>query len=136
MAGKASRQESDLLNWLIDRGEEAVGRFVQEVVESPGFSDGVSRVIRGATQTKGKVDKNVETVLHLLNLPSRADYEKLLMKIEYLQGSLINLNMKLDRVLDAQAGAKTSPRRSSKPRRKSTVTKKATRKTPARAAKK
>jgi hypothetical protein len=35
----------------------------------------------------------------LLNLPSKADYNRLLAKIESLQGSLVNLNIKLDRLL-------------------------------------
>jgi hypothetical protein len=48
------------------------------------------------------MDKNTETILHLLNLPSRADYNKLLLKIEHLQGSVVNLSMKVDRLLAAQ----------------------------------
>ena len=41
-----------------------------------------------------------------MNLPSRANYNKLLVKIEHLQGSLVNLNMKLDRLLAAQEQTK------------------------------
>jgi hypothetical protein len=106
MRAKTSRAEpQNLLQWIVDRGEETLGQVLEEVVSRPGVSDGLARVAKRAVRTKGQVDKNVETLLHLLNLPSRADYHKLLVKIEHLQGSLVNLNMKLDRLLAMQSVA-------------------------------
>jgi hypothetical protein len=55
--------------------------------------------VQKALETKGRVDRNIQTILALLNLPSRADVSKLLTKIEALQGSLVNLNLKVDRLL-------------------------------------
>jgi hypothetical protein len=95
-------EDSNVLQWLYDRGEETVGQVLQDVLGNPGFTDGLAKLAHRAAKTKGQVDKNVETVLHLMNLPSRADYHKLLVKIEHLQGSLVNLNMKLDRLMAAQ----------------------------------
>jgi hypothetical protein len=102
MAAKPSRDQQNLLQWLFERGEEAVGQVLEDLVRRPGAADGLSKVIRGAAKTKGRMDRNAETVLHLLNLPSRSDYDKLVVKIQHLQGSLVNLNMKLDRLLAAQ----------------------------------
>ncbi len=90
------------MQWLYDRGEETVGQVLQEVMGRPGVADGLAKMFQRAAKTKGRVDKNVETVLHLMNLPTRADYHKLLLKIEHLQGSLVNLNMKIDRMMAAQ----------------------------------
>ena len=118
MRAKTSRAEpQNLLQWIVDRGEETLGQVLEEVVSRPGVSDGIARVAKRAVRTKGQVDKNVETLLHLLNLPSRADYHKLLVKIEHLQGSLVNLNMKLDRLMAAQAAppAKRSRGRATAP---------------------
>ena len=98
--------DSNVLQWLYDRGEETVGQVLQEVMGRPGFADGLTKMFQRAAKTKGRTDKNVETVLHLMNLPTRADYHKLLLKIEHLQGSLVNLNMKLDRMLAAQESRK------------------------------
>ncbi|MFN8544765.1 MAG: hypothetical protein U0807_11280 [Candidatus Binatia bacterium] len=56
-----------------------------------------------AFETKGKIDKNLQTVLGLLNLPSRADLKKLATRLDAIQGSLVNLNMKVDRLLAAEA---------------------------------
>jgi dTDP-4-dehydrorhamnose reductase len=102
MSAKNSEQPQNLLQWLYERGEETVGQVLQDVLGRPGVSDGLAKAVKRAAQTKGRMDKNAETILHLLNLPSRADYHKLLVKIEHLQGSLVNLNMKVDRLLAAQ----------------------------------
>jgi hypothetical protein len=99
MRAKASTEEGNVLHWLYERGEQTVGQLVEDVLRRPGVTDGLSKMVQRAVKTKGRVDKNVELLLHLLNLPSRADYHKLLVKIEHLQGSLVNLNMKLDRLL-------------------------------------
>ena len=107
MRAKPSEDQQNFLQWLYERGEETVGQVLDDVLRRPGVSDGVSKVVQRAAKTKGRVDRNAETVLHLLNLPSRSDYQKLLVKIEHLQGSLVNLNMKLDRLLAAQEQARS-----------------------------
>ena len=83
-----------------------MNQVLEELFGRGSVIDGLSKVIDRATKTKGRMDKNIEMMLHLLNLPSRADYHKLLVKIEHLQGSLVNLNMKVDRLLAAQGRSK------------------------------
>jgi len=41
-------------------------------------------------------------VLGLLNLPSRADVSRILTKLEVIQGSLLNLHAKVDRLVAEQ----------------------------------
>ncbi len=53
-------------------------------------------------ETKGAIDRNLQTVLALLNVPSRKDFGKLLTKLDVIQGSLANLNIKVDRLLAAE----------------------------------
>ena len=55
--------------------------------------------LRKAIETKGRVDRNLQTVLALLNLPSRADVNRVVTKLETIQGTLVNLNLKVDRLL-------------------------------------
>ena len=102
MAAKTSGEETNVLQWLYDRGEETLGQVMEDLLGRREVRDRLAKVVQQAAKTKGRVDKNVETLLHLLNVPSRADYHKLLVKIEHLQGSLVNVNMKLDRLLAAQ----------------------------------
>ncbi|TMA52954.1 MAG: hypothetical protein E6J71_16315 [Deltaproteobacteria bacterium] len=59
------------------------------------FSWGLQRIF----ETKGRVDRNMQMLLAFFNLPSRTDVNRLLTKIEAIQGSLVNLNLKVDRLL-------------------------------------
>ncbi|MBI1817730.1 MAG: hypothetical protein HYR72_22360 [Deltaproteobacteria bacterium] len=112
MSAKTSHEPTGILQWLLERGEETAGQILEELFRNRAVSDGVAKTIRRAAQTKGQIDRNMQTFLALLNLPSRADYGKLLTKIEMLQGSLVNLNMKLDRLLAASAPKKVQRPRS------------------------
>ncbi len=107
MSAKTSKDDGNVLHRLYERGEQTLGQVIEDLLRRPGVTDGLTKMVQGAFRTKGRVDKNVELVLHLLNLPSRADYHKLLVKIEHLQGSLVNLNIKLDRLLAGHESAKT-----------------------------
>jgi hypothetical protein len=117
MPAKSHDDNGNILQWLFERGEETLGHVVQDLVGGRGLPDGVSRVIDQAAKTKGRMVRNVEGLLHLLNLPSRADYHKLLVKVEHLQGSLVNLSMKLDRLLAAQDKTKKTEKRKTQTRK-------------------
>jgi hypothetical protein len=88
-----------MLAGLIERGEEVVGVFLEELGKSPRVREQVGKTVERAVHAKRRVDRTTQTVLSALNVPSRADYNRLLAKVEALQGSLVNLSMKLDRLL-------------------------------------
>ncbi|HJY81969.1 MAG TPA: hypothetical protein VKK81_12910 [Candidatus Binatia bacterium] len=111
------KEEKTLFEKIYEAGEEQLTRFAREVISHPAFSAAMDKALRNAAATKGKVDRNVDTLLGLFNLPSKSDYNKLLAKVEAVQGSLVNLNIKLDRLLATEAfaeKAKKTPRRKSK----------------------
>jgi hypothetical protein len=95
------------LKRLYGLGEEALGRLAEEMLSNPRVAEGFSRALQKAFDTKGRVDRNMQTVLGLLNLPSRADVSRILTKLEAIQGSLVNLNLKVDRLM----GERARPRR-------------------------
>jgi len=109
--------DRNLFTRLRELGEGQVGRVLEDLMGSPRFAEIVGKTLQQAMATKGKVDRNMQTILGLLNLPSRADYKKLSTKIEALQGSLVNLNIKLDRMLAQQKeqAAKRAPRPKPRP---------------------
>jgi hypothetical protein len=49
------------------------------------------------------MDRNMQALLGLFNMPSRADLSRVVTKLEAIQGSLVNLNLKMDRLLATQA---------------------------------
>ncbi|MGD9764560.1 MAG: hypothetical protein AB7V27_12670 [Candidatus Binatia bacterium] len=96
---------STLLSGLLQRGEEAVGVFVQELTRNPPLRDQFGKALARAADAKRAVDGNLEAVLAALNVPSRADYKRLLAKMDAIEGRLVTLGMKLDRLLAAQDAA-------------------------------
>ena len=116
----ATRDDRNFFQRIREMGEEQVNRVLEEVMSSPRFADVLGKTLQQAMATKGTVDRNMQTILSLLNLPSKADYKKLATKIEALQGSLVNLNIKLDRVL-AQQHDKAKPAAAPKARPKPAV---------------
>lgn len=108
------KEEKTLFEQMYETGEERFSRFAKEVVTHPTFSSMIEKALRNALATKGKVDQNVDHFLNLLNIPSKSDYNKLLAKIETLQGSLVNLNIKFDRLLASFERMQKPPRRQRK----------------------
>jgi len=94
----ATRDDRNVFQRLREMGEEQLNRVLEEMMSSPRFADILGKTIQQAMATKGSMDRNMQTILSLFNLPSKADYKKLSTKIEALQGSLVNLNIKLDRM--------------------------------------
>jgi uncharacterized alpha-E superfamily protein len=107
MASKSSprNEAQSMLSGLLERGEEVVGVFLEELSKNPRVRDQVGKTFERAVHAKRSVDRTTQTLLSALNVPSRADYNRLLAKLEALQGSLVNLSMKLDRVIANQQQA-------------------------------
>jgi hypothetical protein len=113
-------EEKTLFEKLYEVGEENLARFVEEILSSPVFAEEVDCTLRNAAETKGKVDQNIAALLSLLNLPSKADYDRLAAQVEAVQGSLVNLNLKLDRLL---AEKKKKARRTARTAKKQSAAK-------------
>ena len=107
-------EEQSIFEKLYEAGEEGFSRFTKEVLSHPAVSTVMKKALRNASETKGKIDKSVDTLLMLFNLPSKEDYHRLLAKVETVQGSLVNLNIKLDRLLAEKGKAKKPSQRKKK----------------------
>ena len=100
-----------ILKRLYDFGEEALARLAQELLSNPLVAEAFTAALQKGFAAKGRMDRNMQTMLALLNLPSRADLGRIVTKLETIQGSLVNLNLKVDRLL---AGKPVPPRRTRK----------------------
>lgn len=105
------REEYSLFEKLYEAGEEGFNRFLTELLSNPTVATIAKKALKNAAATKGTLDRGVDSFLLLFNLPSKDDYNKLLAKIETMQGSLVNINMKLDRLLAEQHKQKKPARR-------------------------
>ena len=77
---------------------EQLARLAEELLKRPIVAQAFAGALQRGLETKGVIDRNVQTVLSLLNLPSRADLNRLLTKLEVIQGNLTNLSIKVDRL--------------------------------------
>jgi len=113
------KEEKSLFEKLYEASEEQATRFAKEVSSHPSFSSVIEKALHNAIEAKGKIDKNVGQLLGLLNVPSKADYNKLLAKMETIQGSLVNLNIKVDRLIAGleKQSLPSKKKRSSKPKK-------------------
>lgn len=119
----ADRKQPDSL-WqrLVGAGEERLGQFAEEILSSPHVTEALAGALRRAAQTKGQVDRNMQAVLSALNLPTRTDLARVVNKVEALQGSLVNINIKLDRLLaEREAAKRAAPAKPARPRRSKPV---------------
>lgn len=87
--------------------------LAEDLLSNPLFAQAFASALQKGLETKGAFDRNVANVLWLLNLPSRADLNKLQTKLDVLQGSLVNLNMKVDKLLAAEKRRRRAARNSS-----------------------
>lgn len=95
---------------------EAWVRWLAEAVRRPEVTRRLRQTLEQAAGAKRRIDHNMELLLSLLNLPSRKDHERLLRRMDVLQGSLLNVNIKLDRLLAAVERLDSPASRSADPR--------------------
>ena len=112
-----SKNARSFIERLYEEGGTRVNKALEELLKNPAVTDRLGKTVGRAADAKRQIDRNMQLLLSLLNLPSRADYSRLLAKIETLQGSLVNLNMKVDRVLAHQAKPAAAKRKPSKSKR-------------------
>lgn len=118
MAPRTTRVNADDPFEFRDRHrEESVGEALAQLLFGrDGVVDQLGRTVGQVADAKRRIDRNIQYVLSVLNLPSRADYTKLVAKIEALEGSLVNLNIKLDRLIAGQREATQPKPRAPRPR--------------------
>ncbi|MBF6569543.1 MAG: phasin family protein [Candidatus Binataceae bacterium] len=64
------------------------------------------------TANKHVFDRNVESVLDFVNVPSKRDIRELKARIDHLNAQFTNLSLKVDRLLDSGKTAAPPPGRS------------------------
>jgi hypothetical protein len=114
----ARAEAQNMIARLFERGEEVVGVFLEELLGNRNVAGQLGKTVGRAAGAKKRVDQNMQALLSLLNVPSRADYQRLLIKIEGLQGSMVNLNMKLDRLIALERERTATAPKAAAPRKR------------------
>ncbi len=108
----ARSEVESILSRLRKMSEEGVASVVNEVMTNQRWRRGLGRAGEQFMQNKASFDRNVETVLDFVNIPSKKDVRDLKARLDHLSSQLLNLSIKLDRVLAKDKPAPVSKSRS------------------------
>jgi hypothetical protein len=116
----ARREAETLIEKLRQMSEEGLSSFFSEVMANDGLRRRFGRAGENFLSNKRSFDRNVESILDFVNLPSKRDFRELKARLDHLNGQLTNLNIKIDRMMagvsasiaDSSTGARPRKRKS------------------------
>jgi polyhydroxyalkanoate synthesis regulator phasin len=106
----ARRQAENLISKLRQMSEEGAASFFSEVMANEGLRRRLGRAGERFLANKQSFDRNIETILDFVNIPSKRDVRELKARLDHLNSQLVNLSMKLDRMLAHPEGPAAKPR--------------------------
>ena len=95
-----------LMSKLRQMSEEGAASFFKEVMANDGLRRTLGRAGESFFNNKQSFDRNIETILDFVSIPSKRDVRELKARLDHLNGQLVNLSIKIDRML---AEAQTKP---------------------------
>jgi polyhydroxyalkanoate synthesis regulator phasin len=111
------REAESLISKLRHMSEEGVASFFSEVMANESLRRTLGRAGESFLSNKQSFDRNIETILDFVNIPSKRDVRELKARLDHLNGQLVNLSMKIDRMLaEAELKSAAAPGRASKAR--------------------
>ena len=111
-----ARGEAEKLVSILRRmSEEGLTSFFNEVMSNDALRRGLGRAGTRFIDNKGRFDRSVETLLDFVNVPSKRDIRELKARLDHLNGQLLNLNIKLDRMVNEEPkGPSPRPKRTAR----------------------
>jgi hypothetical protein len=108
-------EAESLLERLRHMSEEGVSPFLHELMTNDAWRRRVGRAGERLLANKHTFDRNVESLLDFVSIPSKRDVRELKSRLDYLNTQIVNLSMKIDRMLakseDPTTEATSKPRR-------------------------
>jgi len=113
----ARRDDDNLVKKLRQISEEGITGFFNEIMSNERMRSRLGRAGERFMANKKSFDRNLEQVLDFVNIPSKRDVRDLKARLDHLSAQLLNLSIKLDRILDHDEPTKAKPaiRRAKKP---------------------
>ena len=117
----ATDDAESLFSKLKHMSEEGLTGFFAEVMSNERARRALGRAGERFMANKKTFDRNMETFLDFVSIPSKRDVRELKSRLDHLNGQLVNLSIKLDRMLASpKLPSKASPKASPPPRTKKT----------------
>src|SRR5579863_6959603 len=105
----AHRDDDSPMSKLRQMSEEGISSFFNELLSNDRMRSSFGRAGERFMSNKQSFDRNVEQVLDFVNIPSKRDVRDLKARLDHLSSQLLNLSIKLDRLLDQEEPMKAKP---------------------------
>src|SRR5882672_2542576 len=96
----ARERDDNLMSKLRQMSEDGLASFFNEVMTNDKMRSNLGRAGERFMANKQSFDRNVEQVLDFVNIPSKRDVRDLKTRLDHLSSQILNLSIKLDRLLD------------------------------------
>ena len=106
----ARGDDDNLMSKLRQLSEDGLTSVFNEIMTNDRMRSSFGRAGERFMANKQTFDRNVEQVLDFVNIPSKRDVRDLKTRLDHLSSQILNLSIKLDRLLDAEG-----PRKEPKP---------------------
>jgi polyhydroxyalkanoate synthesis regulator phasin len=111
-----ARGDNDsLMDRLRQMSEEGIAGFFNEIMSNDRMRSSFARAGERFMANKQTFDRNVEQLLDFVNIPTKRDVRDLKARLDHLSSQLLNLSIKLDRVLDHSESEHTVAAAKAKP---------------------
>ena len=105
----ARGDDDNLMNKLRQMSEEGIAGFFNEIMSNDRMRSSFGKAGERFMANKQSFDRNVEQMLDFVNIPSKKDVRDLKARLDHLSSQLLNLSIKLDRLLDHDQPMKPKP---------------------------
>jgi len=105
----ARGDNDNLMDRLRQMSEEGITGFFNEIMSNDRMRSSFGKAGERFMANKQSFDRNVEQVLDFVNIPSKRDVRDLKARLDHLSSQLLNLSIKLDRILDHDEPVKAKP---------------------------
>src|SRR5260370_16604789 len=95
----ARREAENLISKLRQMSEEGAASFFSEVMANEGLRRRLGRAGERFLANKQSFDRNIETILDFVNIPSKRDVRELKARLDHLNSQPANLSLNLYRIL-------------------------------------
>src|SRR5260370_7087442 len=91
----ARREAENLISKLRQMSEEGAASFFSEVMANEGLRRRLGRAGERFLANKQSFDRNIETILDFVNIPSKRDVRELKARLHHLNSQPVHLTIKL-----------------------------------------
>ncbi len=92
-------EKESIFKKLKDMGEQKITELTNEILSNPRFASALGKAIQMAMETKGKIDKNMQTVLSAMNVPTRDDYDRIAERINAISKTVSELEIRVEKLV-------------------------------------